>query len=115
VLIGRTAADLVTNTVTLVVMLLIGFAVGFRPSQPVDQVVLALVLVLAFAYVFSWISAYIGLVLRDPETVQSVGLIWVIPLVFASSAFVPTSSMPGIVRGFADVNPVSLTVTASRA
>jgi ABC-2 type transport system permease protein/oleandomycin transport system permease protein len=115
VLIGRTAADLVTNTVTLLVMLLIGFAVGFRPSQPVDQVVLALVLVLAFAYVFSWISAYIGLVLRDPETVQSVGLIWVIPLVFASSAFVPTSSMPGVVRSFADVNPVSLTVNAARA
>ena len=115
VLIGRTAADLVTNTVTLLVMLLIGFAVGFRPSQPIDQVVLALVLVLAFAYVFSWISVYIGLVLRDPETVQSVGLLWVVPLVFASSAFVPTSSMPGIVRSFADANPVSLTVNASRA
>jgi ABC-type polysaccharide/polyol phosphate export permease len=35
--------------------------------------------------------------------------------VFASSAFVPTSSMPGIVRSFADVNPVSLTVNAARA
>src|SRR5262249_26172177 len=115
VLIGRTAADLATNTVTLLVMLLIGFVVGFRPSQPAYEVAVALVLVLAFAYVFSWISAYIGLVLRDPETVQSVGLLWVIPLVFASSAFVPTSSMPGVVRAFADVNPVSLTVNASRA
>jgi ABC-type polysaccharide/polyol phosphate export permease len=35
--------------------------------------------------------------------------------VFASSAFVPTSSMPGIVHWFADVNPVSLTVNAARA
>lgn len=72
-------------------------------------------LVLAFAYVFSWISAFIGLSLRDPETVQSAGLIWVFPLVFASSAFVPTSSMPGIVRTFADVNRVTLTVNAARA
>lgn len=115
VLIGRTAADLTVNVITLVVMLLIGFAVGFRPSQPVYEVALAFALVLAFAYVFSWISAFVGLAARDPETAQSVGFIWVFPLVFASSAFVPTSSMPGAVRAFANVNPVSLTVNAARA
>ncbi len=79
------------------------------------EVALALVLVLAFAYVFSWISAYVGLAVRDPETAQSVGFIWVFPLVFASSAFVPTSSMPGVLRWFADINPVTLTVDAARA
>ncbi len=115
VLFGRTAADLAVNTVTLVIMLLIGFAIGFRPSQPAYEVVLAFALVLAFAYVFSWISAYIGIVVRDPETAQSIGFIWVFPLVFASSAFVPTSSMPGILHAFATVNPVSLTVNAARA
>jgi ABC-2 type transport system permease protein/oleandomycin transport system permease protein len=115
VLIGRTAADLATNTVTLIVMLMIGLAVGFRPSQPIYQVVLAFALVLAFAYVFSWISAFIGLAVRDPETAQSVGFIWVFPLVFASSAFVPTASMPGVVHTFADINPVTLTVNAARA
>jgi ABC transporter DrrB family efflux protein len=115
VLIGRTAADLVANALTLVLVLALGFAVGFRPSQPVYEVALAFALVLAFAYVFSWISAYVGLAVRDPETAQSVGFIWVFPLVFASSAFVPTSSMPGVVRVFANVNPVSLTVNAARA
>jgi ABC transporter DrrB family efflux protein len=115
VLIGRTVADLAVNVITLIVMLAIGVAVGFRPSQPVYQVALAFALVLAFAYVFSWISAFVGLSVRDPETAQSVGFIWVFPLVFASSAFVPTSSMPGIVHWFADVNPVSLTVNAARA
>jgi ABC transporter DrrB family efflux protein len=115
VLIGRTVADLAVNVISLIVMLLIGVAVGFRPSQPFYQVGLAFALVLAFAYVFSWISAFVGLSVRDPETAQSVGFIWVFPLVFASSAFVPTSSMPGIVHWFADVNPVSLTANASRA
>jgi ABC transporter DrrB family efflux protein len=114
VLIGRTAADLAANLVSLIVMLLIGFAVGFRPSQPVYEVVLAFALVLAFAYVFSWISAYVGLSVRDPETAQSVGFIWVFPLVFASSAFVPTDSMPGAVKAFASVNPVTLVVDAAR-
>jgi ABC transporter DrrB family efflux protein len=115
VLIGRTAADLATNAVTLILMLAIGIAVGYRPSQPLYQVVLAFALVLAFAYVFSWISAFVGVSVRNPETAQSVGFIWVFPLVFASSAFVPTTHMPGVVRAFADVNPVTLVVNAARA
>jgi len=115
VLVGRTAADLVTNLVTLLVMLAIGFAVGFRPTQPIWEIVLAVLLVLAFAYVFSWISAYIGISVRNPETAQSVGFIWVFPLVFASSAFVPTAHMPGALRAFANVNPVTLIVDAVRA
>jgi ABC-2 type transport system permease protein/oleandomycin transport system permease protein len=114
VLVGRTAADLLTNFLTLLVMLLIGFAVGFRPTQPIYEVVLAVMLVLAFGYVFSWISAYVGVSVRDPETAQSVGFIWVFPLVFASSAFVPTAHMPGVVRAFAKVNPVTLVVDAAR-
>ena len=115
VLLGRTAADLVTNTITLLVMLAIGLAVGFRPAQPVYDVVLALLLVLAFAFVFSWISAFVGLVVRNPETAQSIGFIWVFPLVFASSAFVPARTMPGAVRVLADVKPLTRVVDAARA
>ena len=115
VLIGRTAADAVVNVMTLLIMVLVGVAVGFRPNQPVYDLALGLALVLGFSYVFSWISAFVGLSVRDPETAQSVGFIWVFPLTFASSAFVPTDSMPGAVRWFADVNPVTLAVDAVRA
>jgi ABC-2 type transport system permease protein/oleandomycin transport system permease protein len=44
-----------------------------------------------------------------------VGFIWVFPLVFASSAFVPTATMPGAVHAFADINPVTQVVDAARA
>ena len=108
-------ADLAINAVTLILMLGLGLAVGFRPTQPVYEVVLALVVVLAFAYVFSWISAFVGISVRDPEAAQSVGFIWVFPLVFASSAFVPTRSMPAAIQWFANINPVTLTVDAARA
>jgi len=115
VLVGRTAADVVTNVLTLVVMVLVGVAVGFRPDEPAYDLAAAFALVLAFSYVFSWISGYIGVAIRNPETVQSAGLMWVVPLTFASSAFVPASSMPGPVEAFAEVNPVSLVVDAARA
>ncbi|HTJ39366.1 MAG TPA: ABC transporter permease [Dactylosporangium sp.] len=114
VLLGRTTADLVMNVLTLAVMVAVGLLVGFRPSQPAWQLGAAFVLVLAFSYVFSWISAWVGLSVRNPETAQSAGFIWVFPLTFASSAFVPTDSMPGPVRAFANVNPVSLCVDAVR-
>lgn len=115
VLLGRTAADMAMNILTLIVMVAVGLAVGFRPSMPVYDLLGAFALVLGFSYVFSWISAFVGLSVRDPETAQSAGFIWVFPLTFASSAFVPTSSMPGAVRAFADVNPVTLAVNAVRA
>jgi ABC transporter DrrB family efflux protein len=114
VLVGRTAADVVMNVLTLTVMVLVGLAVGFRPSEPAYDLALAFVLVLAFSYVFSWISAFVGLTVRDPETAQSAGFVWVFPLTFASSAFVPTDTMPDAIHAFADVNPVTLAVDAAR-
>ena len=114
-LVGRTVADLAANALGLAVVLALGLAVGFRPTRPAYDFALALLLVLSFAYVFSWISAFIGLAVRDPETAQSVGFIWVFPLTFASSAFVPTASMPSAVRAFADANPITLIVDAARA
>jgi ABC-2 type transport system permease protein len=115
VLIGRTAADVVMNVMTLIVMLLVGVLVGFRPTEPAWSLFAAFLLVLAFSYVFSWISAFVGLSVKDPETAQSAGFIWVFPLTFVSSAFVPTDSMPPALQWFADINPVTLCVDAARA
>ena len=115
VLLGRTAADVAVNVLTLGVMVVVGVAVGFRPDAPAQDLLLAFALVIAFAYVFSWISASVGLLVKDPETAQSAGFIWVFPLTFVSSAFVPADSMPGAIRWFAEINPVTLVVDASRA
>lgn len=71
-------------------------------------------LVLLFAYAFSWISATIGLVLKDTETVQVSGLVWLFPLMFASSVFVPVTTMPDWLQGFASNQPVTQVVDAVR-
>jgi ABC-2 type transport system permease protein/oleandomycin transport system permease protein len=51
---------------------------------------------------------------RNPETAQSAGFIWVFPLTFASSAFVPRDTMPGPIRTFSEHNPITLVVDAVR-
>lgn len=115
VLLGRTLSDLVRNTFTVIVMLIVGIAVGFRPDGTAFDYVLAFVLLLLFSFAFSWIAATVGLAVGSVEAAQSGGFIWLFPLTFASSAFVPVASMPGWLQTFAEHQPVTVTVDAIRA
>lgn len=114
VLTGRTLSDLVRNAFVIVVMWSVGLLVGFRPQGNVLSWFAAAGLLLLTSFAFSWISATIGLLVSTVEAAQSAGFIWLFPLTFASSAFVPTSSMPSWLRVFAEHQPVSLIVNAVR-
>lgn len=115
VLVGRTLSDLARNVGNVIIIFGVGFLVGFDPNQPITRILAAVALLLAFAYVFSWISATIALLVRDPETAEGVGFVWVFPLTFISSAFVPIDTMPPVVQAIAEVNPITLCVDAVRA
>jgi ABC-2 type transport system permease protein/oleandomycin transport system permease protein len=113
---GRTLADLVRNLFIVVVMLAVGLAVGFRfHGTTVIAALTGFAVLLLFAYSFSWISATIGLSVRSAEAAQSGGFVWVFPLTFASSAFVPVANMPGWLQVFAKHQPVTQSVNAVRA
>jgi len=114
VLTGRTLADLVRSTFVVFVMWMVGLLVGFQPQGNVLSWVAAAGLLLLTSFAFSWISATVGLVVSSVEAAQSAGFIWLFPLTFASSAFVPTQSMPSWLRAFAEHQPVSLIVNAVR-
>ena len=114
VLAGRTLSDAVRNLFVVMLLLLIGTLVGFRIHTGVVPAVAAILLAVLFGHAFSWISAFIGLSVRDVESTQAASFVWVFPLVFASSAFVPVASMPGWLQAWASVNPVSVTVDAMR-
>jgi ABC-2 type transport system permease protein/oleandomycin transport system permease protein len=115
VLAGRTVADLTRNVFVLALMVTVATGVGFRFHNGAVPSFVAMLVVLAFGYAFSWVFAYVGLVVKDPETAQVAGFIPLFPLVFASSAFVPVATLPGWLQGFARVQPVSVTVNAVRA
>jgi len=115
VLVGRTAADLVRNILIIGLMILIGFIIGFRFQAGVVQALGSIVLVSAFGFALSWIFAFVALVVRSAEAAQSAGFVFLFPLVFASSVFVPVSSMPNWLEAFANVSPVTLTADAARS
>jgi ABC-2 type transport system permease protein/oleandomycin transport system permease protein len=114
VLTGRTIADLARNLFTVVIMLTVGFIVGFRPGGTVFEFLLGILLLLGVSFAFSWISAFIGLLVRSVEAAQSGGFIWLFPLTFASSAFVPVATMPIWLQTFARHNPISVLADALR-
>lgn len=114
VLAGRTLADAVRNSFVIVLMLVVGGILGFRFTEGIVSALAAIVLILAFAYAFSWVSANIGMLLRDSETVQVAGFLWVFPLVFASAVFVPLETMPSWLQVFARNQPVTQVVEAVR-
>jgi ABC-2 family transporter protein len=56
-----------------------------------------------------------GLTVRNPETAQSAGFLWMFPLTFASAAFAPAASMPGWLQPFVEANPITVLTEALRA
>jgi ABC transporter DrrB family efflux protein len=114
VLAGRTIADIVTNFLSIVVLVITGLIIGFSFHTNVLDVIAGFFLLLLFGYAFSWVFAFLGLLVSTPESANSVGFIAVFPLTFISSAFVPVSSMPSVLRAFANVNPFTIIVDAMR-
>ncbi|HEY1518068.1 MAG TPA: ABC transporter permease [Solirubrobacteraceae bacterium] len=115
VLIGRTAADFVRNVLIIVLMIIVGYIVGFRFQAGVAQALACIALVSAFGLALSWIFAFVALTVRSAEAAQSAGFVILFPLVFASSVFVPVSSMPSWLQAFAEASPVTLTANAARS
>jgi ABC-2 type transport system permease protein len=115
VLAGRTISDTVRNLAVVLLMVLVGTLIGFRIHTGVLPALVALGVALGFGFAMSWISATIGLVLRDVETAQSASFVWIFPLVFASSVFVPLRTMPGWLQSFARANPITNVANAIRA
>jgi ABC-2 type transport system permease protein len=112
---GRTLADVAANVVQLVVMIAVGLAVGFSFSTGVLEVIAGIALLLFIGYAFSWVFAFIGLTASSPEASNAYGFTILFPLTFVSSAFVPVESMPGWLQPFAENNPFTTMVDATRA
>lgn len=115
ILAGRTIVDIIRNIFVVAIMLGLGYLIGFETNAPFGDFLLGILIALLFGFVFSWISATIGLAVKNPETAQVAGFIWLFPLIFASSIFVPVSTMPDWLQTFAKHSPITYTVDAVRA
>ena len=115
VLAGRTLADMARNVLVIAIMLIVGFIVGFQVHTNALAFLGAVGLMLIFGFAMSWVMALIGLSTGNAEASQAASFPIMALLVFASSAFVSTKTMPGPLRAYANHQPVTATVEAVRA
>jgi ABC-2 type transport system permease protein len=114
VLAGRVASSTINMVFQVLLMTVVGVLVGFRFHGSAGAAIVGLGLLVLIGLAFSCISAFVGLQVRDPESAQAAGGIWIFPLVFASGVFVPVETMPGWLQGFARANPITIFVQALR-
>jgi ABC transporter DrrB family efflux protein len=112
---GRVFADALRYTILILLMIIVGVIIGFRFENGVGPVIAGIALIILFGIALTWVGVFIGISVKDVETAQVAGFVWVFPLVFASSLYVPLVSMPGWLQAFAKVNPVTPMVDTIRA
>jgi ABC-2 type transport system permease protein len=115
VLTGHVVSDLFRNTISTCVMLITGLIIGFRSSASFTDWLLIAGILILFTFAFSWLMSILGVFAKSIEAVQWLTFVIIFPLTFASSAFVPTSSMPHYLRIFAENQPITQVVQAVRA
>ncbi|OII15144.1 ABC-2 type transport system permease protein [Curtobacterium flaccumfaciens] len=114
VLVGRTNSDLVLNGISMAIMMLTGLAVGWRVNSSPLEFLAGVGLLLLFSYAFSWVMALLGMSVKTPEVINNASFMILFPLTFVSNAFVPSDTLPLVLRVFAEWNPVSSLVQAAR-
>ncbi len=114
VLAGRTASDVIYNSLSLAIMALTGLLVGWRIRGSALEAIGAFLLLLVFAYAVSWVMAYIALLVPSVEVINNAAFMVIFPLSFVANTFVPVEDLPGPLQTFAEWNPVSAVTEAAR-
>jgi ABC-2 type transport system permease protein len=114
VLWAHVLTSLVANMVSILIIVIVGFVMGFRTDASILAWFGVAGMLVLFTLALTWVAVIPGLKAKtvDGASAFSYPLIF---LPFISSAFVPTDSMPGPVRWFAENQPVTAIVDTIRA
>jgi ABC-2 type transport system permease protein len=111
---GHVLTSLVSNAISVVVIILVALLMGFRSSAGLLEWLVVAGILALFTLALTWIAVIAGL---SAKSVDGAGA-FAYPLIFLpfiSSAFVPTETMPSVVRAFAENQPVTAIVNAIRS
>jgi len=110
---GPVLADIVRYSIATALTFVMGYLLGFRWAS-LSGAVTGGVLVIYAAWCISWIFAFLGVILPTAQIVSGISSAILFPLAFLSGAFVPTSTLPGWLQDFVNVNPLTYIVSAVR-
>jgi len=111
---GLMVGDMLRHTIAGGIILTIGLILGYRPEAGIVGVLSAFVMLITVGFGTGWVFIVLGLLVRTPTTVMTIGFTFLFPLIFASNIMVDPKTMPTWLRAFVEVNPVSLMTSAMR-
>ncbi len=111
---GLMVGDILRHLIAGGIILTIGLILGYRPEAGITGVIAAFALLIAIGFGVGWIFIVLGLLIRTPMTVMTAAFTFLFPVVFASNIMVRPETMPGWLRAFVEVNPISHMTTAMR-
>lgn len=114
ILLGRLATDAFRVAVQTAIILALAYILGFNVQTGVLGILLIFFIIAFFGLAWSGISLALGMKTRNSETVFGIGAFLTFPLLFMSSALVPTSFMPTWMQYVSKINPISFAVNAVR-
>lgn len=113
VLWGHVLTSLVSNGISVIVIIFVALLMGFRSSAGILEWLAVFGILGIFTLALTWIAVIAGLAAKTPDGAGAFSYP-IIFLPFISSAFVPTDTMPKVVRAFAENQPVTPIVEAIR-
>ncbi|QSB15033.1 ABC transporter permease [Natronosporangium hydrolyticum] len=112
--VGRCLADLVRALLELSVLVVCGLLVGWQWRNSLGDAVAAVGLLLLLRTALSWVGIYLGLLVRNPDTVGVIVFPLAFPVTAVSSIFVAPELLPRWLGVVAEWNPLSATAAATR-
>lgn len=110
---GHVVASMVRNLFVTALVFGVALALGFRPSAGVVQWLGVVGILSLFVLAVTWVAVVIGLLARSVDAASGFTFS-VIFLPYVSSAFVPTETMPSVLHGFAEHQPVTPIIETAR-
>ncbi|MEU2721810.1 ABC transporter permease [Streptomyces smyrnaeus] len=114
-LLGSVLADVLRYLIAVVLLFAIGTLLGFQVQGGAPAALGAAGLAILFGFCLSWLTVLIGVLVRSAEAVTAFSFIAFLPLQLGSSLTGPTDTLPGWLRAWADINPVTHVMDACRA
>ena len=114
VLNGHIVAALLRLLIAAVITTGSAVALGFRVHTSPLAFLAGIGVLMTLGFAISWVAVYIGSVAKTPQAVQGVGQLVLFPMMFASSIFAPTATMPGWLQAFVKINPLTTAADSAR-
>ena len=104
---GHAVANLLKALLPIALMSICGLVIGWRIRSGVVDAVGGFALLIAFAFAMIWVGVLLGSLISTPEGVTGIAFAVLFPITFIASTFVPTATMPPVLRTVAEWNPVT--------